>query len=812
MLAQRLRTLREHAGKPYEQMSGEYSVATLARADRGDTLPRWQTVVAYATACYATDADLDELQQLWREARHAKARAQQRADRPARFVAPADITTREELYSSLRYLHLASGGPSVRELCRQSRDRTLPPLSRTTAHRLLTGQQPLALGSMMAFLARCLPAADGGVHQGHGADAWEAAWECVHRQPGSAGPSTPQPAVSSPRPDTARLRMPVGGRTTVAALRALGDSSVRQGAAVPRETVPVRRARALSRPHPLPGPLSDLKSLLYEVYLAAGTPTLDRISTLIVEDDQLPGAPSRDTVRRGLSSDDLITQADFEAIASVLARLAAWDRPNLLTRVRDLWVAAVLHTPPGRPVSQWDPHDLQVHRLAAPGGPQPLLTPYVTRQLDAQLAQHLQRAATGHSEVVFLVGSTATGKTRACWEAVRTHLPDWTIWHPWPSAESADELIEQMLRLSARTVIWLDEAQRVFSSPDGERVLAVLRTVLSAPERGPLLVLGTLWPQYAEQFTALPSPSRPDPSPHARALLQQAALCAVPDHFTRQEQIIAQNLGDARLAGTARLDDTRVLPMLTGGPQLISRYLTAPPAAQALIRAAVDARRIGARHALPESTLLAAAVDYMDPHDWASLPDDWGPIAFSYVTTPVTGGFALLRRNRRPVVDSGESTYALSDHVAHILIDQPDKPAGSLWKALSDNPTVIDRETLLAAARDYGCLSAVLRINKPTAPDDSPVIAGARLLRAEGRTAEALQWYEQAAHAGELLALSEAAAMLSAEDRIDEALDWYERAARAGHAQALHQAAADLAAHGRIDQALQWYQRAAAHP
>ena len=41
---------------------------------------------------------------------------------------------------------------------------------------------------------------------------------------------------------------------------------------------PVRRPRAIERPRVPPGPLADLKALIYELYLAAGTPTLDEIA------------------------------------------------------------------------------------------------------------------------------------------------------------------------------------------------------------------------------------------------------------------------------------------------------------------------------------------------------------------------------------------------------------------------------------------------------------------------------------------------------------------------------------------------------
>ena len=63
---------------------------------------------------------------------------------------------------------------------------------------------------------------------------------------------------------------------------------------------PVRRPRAIGRPLVPPGPLADLKTLLYELYLAAGTPTLDQVAAWITADEHedLAGAPGRDTIGR----------------------------------------------------------------------------------------------------------------------------------------------------------------------------------------------------------------------------------------------------------------------------------------------------------------------------------------------------------------------------------------------------------------------------------------------------------------------------------------------------------------------------------
>src|ERR1035438_355620 len=84
-----------------------------------------------------------------------------------------------------------------------------------------------------------------------------------------------------------------------------------------------RRPRAISRPQVTPGPLADLKTLLYELYLAAGTPTLDRVAGWVAADEHedLAGAPGRDTIARIIGTPGMpASQADVIAVAAVLAR------------------------------------------------------------------------------------------------------------------------------------------------------------------------------------------------------------------------------------------------------------------------------------------------------------------------------------------------------------------------------------------------------------------------------------------------------------------------------------------------------------
>ncbi|MFJ6636713.1 hypothetical protein ACIQMR_35915 [Streptomyces sp. NPDC091376] len=68
-----------------------------------------------------------------------------------------------------------------------------------------------------------------------------------------------------------------------------------------------------------------------------GAPSLDEITADIAADDGLDGAPSRDTVHRVITDGERLgRQADVVAVATVLARRAAWDGPDLAGRTREL--------------------------------------------------------------------------------------------------------------------------------------------------------------------------------------------------------------------------------------------------------------------------------------------------------------------------------------------------------------------------------------------------------------------------------------------------------------------------------------------
>ncbi|WP_061297983.1 hypothetical protein [Herbidospora cretacea] len=248
----------------------------------------------------------------------------------------------------------------------------------------------------------------------------------------------------------------------------------------------------------------------------------------------------------------------------------------------------------------------------------PTLPAYVPREHDGHLNKVVAQAAAGASRIAVLVGGSSTGKTRACWEALRPlrELPQqWRLWHPIDPTRP-DATLADLERIGPYTVVWLNEAQFYLTDPTlGERVAAGLRDLLRDPQRGPILVLATLWPAYWDTLTTR---AGSDPHAQARELLDGHAI-TVPDAFTSADLTTLTQLAaaDPRLKEASdRGGDGQITQYLAGVPTLMDRYHQPPPATQALIHAAMDARRLGCGPNLPLGLLAAAAPGYLTDTQW----------------------------------------------------------------------------------------------------------------------------------------------------------------------------------------------------
>ncbi|MFE4634503.1 hypothetical protein ACFRJ1_14175 [Streptomyces sp. NPDC056773] len=435
---------------------------------------------------------------------------------------------------------------------------------------------------------------------------------------------------------------------------------------------------------------------------------------------------------------------------------------------------------PGRAIDEWDPHDLEVHP-ASPGdaasGPGRsgvrAMPAYVRREHDRVLARVVEDASAGRSRAVVLVGGSSTGKTRACWEAVQPlAAQEWRLWHPFDPTRAQDAL-DDLPRVAPRTVVWLNEAQHYLGDRvAGERIAASVHRLLMSVERGPVLVLGTLWPEYATRYTALPVPNQEDPHSRVRELLTGRTL-TVPETFDAPALAAAAALadgGDRLLAGALVRagDGGRVTQDLAGAPELLNRYRHATPAAAAVLEAAMDARRLSVRLHLPQAFLTDAAADYLTDTDYDQLTEDWAEQAFAELAAPVHGKLAPLRRTtprtrRRPPAPAPtvhgpppsitRPVFRLADYLeqhgrasrSHLC------PPASFWHAAHTHLTdPDDLNNLTRAAEDRHRLQWAHALRHRAAAHGSPdALARLAMMREKaGQWAGAETLYQQAADHG----------------------------------------------------------------
>ncbi|MFJ9893644.1 hypothetical protein ACIQPR_09965 [Streptomyces sp. NPDC091280] len=336
--------------------------------------------------------------------------------------------------------------------------------------------------------------------------------------------------------------------------------------------------------------------------------------------------------------------------------------------------------------------------------------------------------------------------------------------------------------------------------------------MLIEPERGPVLVLATLWPEYADQYTALPAPREPDPHSRVRELLA-GRMVSVPDSFDARAladaTALAEN-GDRHLANALQRTRThgRVTQDLGGGPALVHRYQHSTPPARAVLEAAMDALRLGVGPLLPQAFLTDGAVDYLTDTELDHLTPDWSEAAFAELARMVHGKQAPLcrtaprRQGRPPGAPSSVTTphptagpmFRLADYLEqhgrtarrHLC------PPASFWHAHTHLADPGDLVRLARAAHERHRLQWAFHLYRKAA--DSGIVglfsylATIRYWVAAWEDTEPL--FRQAAEEGDTYAMCLLAdARERAEDR-EEAEDFARRAAAAGNTNGLKSLAA----------------------
>ncbi|MEV0444442.1 hypothetical protein AB0I84_05565 [Streptomyces spectabilis] len=514
-------------------------------------------------------------------------------------------------------------------------------------------------------------------------------------------------------------------------------------------------------PQPLgvtPAPLRDLKEYVYQLYVDAGAPATQRMAEEIGQDDALPGSPSKATIHRIIGSTELPTgQEDVVSVALLLARWAGREEGRAGTLVRRMWFAAQLAQPLGSPVVDLDPFALEVHRaISVPGERSlPRLPAYVPRDHDAALGDLVDRATGGESLMVTLVGESSTGKTRACWEVLRRLPQGWRVWHPFDPTRP-DAALVHLAEVGAQTVIWLNEIQHYLLAPDArtaEGIAAGLRSLLTDRRRGPVLVLATIWPRFWETLTLPSATGADDRFEQQRKLLTGLGRCVVvPKAFTEHDlrQARQRARDDPRLASAlAGATDGEITQFLAGVPELMRRYLCAPPAQKALIHAAMDYRRLGHGPVLPHDLLAEAAEGYLRDQERGLRGSGWLQEALAHCAMPCHGVPGPLT----PVAARSGALTARAYRLADYL-----EQYGRVDRRLMSPPAAFWR-------------AAVRRC-----PHTDDSVALARAAQRRGRLQIAASLYGRALQAGNTDVRPELGRLAEGVGDLDRAKDFYEAA------------------------------------
>lgn len=444
-----------------------------------------------------------------------------------------------------------------------------------------------------------------------------------------------------------------------------------------------------------------------------------------------------------------------------------------------------------RPVASWTAQQLGVHP-AVQGTPRPtddgtfVLPDYIERDHDRQLRGHLVTTArTGQTTLVLVRGESCTGKTRAAFEAIRACLKDWQLVFP----KNAGRLLALLDAdaLAPRTVLWLNEAQNFLIGTDTEEAAAALHSRLEQP--GPVVILGTLWPEYHRILTATPHTGK-DAHPNARALLNQVKPVDVPMSFTDmtlRNPLVRRDRSLATAMSTS--SGGRITQTLAAGPQLVDHYHQATshsPCGHAVITAAMDARRLGHSSPLPATLLKAAAPGYLTEQQRATAdPETWFAHALVHARERVMGVVAALEPVATEGMGAVPGIYRLSDYLDHHArtIRSDALPPDSFWTAARDHAaSTADVEALAEAADHRGRFRIAAELYQRAA-DAGGTRALAELAWRQGRAGDldgAEQLLQRLIDAGDTGALSQLAQLRQRAGDLDGAETLAQQAADAG--------------------------------
>ncbi|MEU6071060.1 hypothetical protein ABZ864_43115 [Streptomyces sp. NPDC047082] len=343
-----------------------------------------------------------------------------------------------------------------------------------------------------------------------------------------------------------------------------------------------------------------------------------------------------------------------------------------------------------RAVTDWQPDRLGVHR-AVQDHDGLKLPPYVERDPDGELRRHLDTLARVGAGMVVVRGDSCTGKTRSAWEAVTVCLPDWQLLYP-KSAAGLRSCLQANV-LDTPTVIWLDNAHHLFAEADGNPAAEDLLGLLEQPPV-PVIVLATMWPTPIDAPGS--EPKKQGRTRHIQSLLDWARTIHQPETFDADalSRFEDQARGDgqwAQAAVQARVNG-ELCQRLAAAPELLDRYRCADLApGKALVTAALEARRLGARGPLPLAFLEHAALGYLSPDQRRKLDrQTWFTDALAWARAPVKEVASCLQGVLAPDgLGEAADLVDLSDIIEQQMAPERwgVQPPAELWQAAQSDLT-----------------------------------------------------------------------------------------------------------------------------
>ncbi len=361
---------------------------------------------------------------------------------------------------------------------------------------------------------------------------------------------------------------------------------------------------------------------------------------------------------------------------------------------------SALYAEKPRPVPDWRPEQLGIHRAVQDQLDVFALPPFVLRGHDTLLRDAMRSAVRRGGGVVALLGDSCTGKTRSAWEAVTACLSDWKLLYP-KSAVSLLASLEAEV-ITGPTIVWLDNAQRLFSGPRGDEAASELLGLCDGTLC--VLVLATMWHRDYEELKA-PRGRNKDPGANIRALLEACRTIDQREAFRADELDqfqgrVRRDLEWGEAADLAR-GSGKLCQRLAAAPELLERYRRGSDSpGKALITAAVDARRLGVRGPLPRGFLERTAPGYLSPEQRrAADKQTWLEEGLAWAQEPVKGVISALQAvGFDDEIGQDTSRFDLSDILEQQIGEErwATQPPASLWQAAKE--TLVDGTDLEALA------------------------------------------------------------------------------------------------------------------